>query len=95
MEETIWNGSFYELTMEFSVAIKLQDVVQTLNKAPHFSGFWRDRAAYHEEPELFSSYQLYGYISVDNNKASVFNFTYRRRRVIKLARYIHSTRCLF
>ena len=68
MEETIWHGGFYELTMEFSAAIKLQHVVQTLKKAPHISGFWRDRAAYHEEPELFSSDQLYGYLSVDDTQ---------------------------
>ena len=39
MEETIWNGGFYELTVEFSAVIKLQDVVQTLKKHLIFQGF--------------------------------------------------------
>lgn len=68
MEETIWNGGFYELTMEFLATIELQQVVQILNEAPHFTGFWRERTSYHEKPALFASDQLYGYLSIDDVK---------------------------
>ena len=68
MEETIWNGGFYELTMEFSKAIKLQHLVQTLKKAPYSSGFWQERTTYHEEPILLEANQVYGSLLIDDTQ---------------------------
>lgn len=41
--ETIWQGGYFELSMEFSQEVQLSCVVQALRAAPNFAGFWQER----------------------------------------------------